>query len=189
MTESMRDLIGQLLQPSEDVWRSALLTLPDGALSADGAICGEWTARDLVSHVNGQARRYRIRASEGDVEAAEATRTMDFGGPEPRSIFETEEAHLRAFFANLEPTTEVQHSIGVLTAEELLTLRCLEMVLHALDLEHAGAVPELSEALASRLLDAGRGIIERLRREGSIKPAQSPADSTSRAALIAFAGR
>nr|WP_281371449.1 TIGR03086 family metal-binding protein [Petropleomorpha daqingensis] len=118
--------------------------------------CAEWDVSALVNHVVGAAVRYQLLLHGASTEQVEATRTVDHLGDDAMGSFGTTADGMLACFAEDGALERITHHVtGDRTGRELLSMRILDLGVHAWDLARAiGADETLDADVVAFLLDS-----------------------------------
>ena len=118
--------------------------------------CTEWDVRALVNHVIGAAVRYQLLLRGASTEQVEATRTVDHLGDDALGSFVTTADGMVACFAEDGALERITHHVtGDRTGRELVSMRILDLGVHAWDLARAiGADETLDADVVTFLLDS-----------------------------------
>lgn len=109
--------------------------------------CSEWDVRALVNHVVGANVRYRLLLRGAPPEQVEATRTQDHLGEDAMASFAATADDVLACFREEGALDRVaHHRTGDRTGRELLTMRTLDIAVHAWDLARAIGADETLDA-------------------------------------------
>jgi len=116
--------------------------------------CSEWDVRALVNHVVGADVRYRMLLRGAPTDQVEATRGADSLGNDAVAAFVTAADAVAACFAEEgAPDRVVHHVTGDRTGRQLLSMRILDVAIHAWDLARAiGADENLDDEVVAFLL-------------------------------------
>jgi uncharacterized protein (TIGR03086 family) len=115
--------------------------------------CSEWDVRALVNHVVGSDVRYRMLLRGAPIGQVEATRSADHLG-DAVAAFVAAAHEVVACFAEDGALDRIAHHVtGDRTGRQLLSMRILDLAVHAWDLARAiGADEGLDDELVSFLL-------------------------------------
>jgi uncharacterized protein (TIGR03086 family) len=116
--------------------------------------CAAWDVRALVNHVVGANVRYQLLLEGAPTERVEATRAVDHLGHDAVASFDaTAERVVARFREDGASERVVHHLVGDRTGRELLSMRILDVAVHAWDLARALSVDEaLDEEVVAFLL-------------------------------------
>ncbi|MEZ5211340.1 MULTISPECIES: TIGR03086 family metal-binding protein [unclassified Gordonia (in: high G+C Gram-positive bacteria)] len=177
------------LDDAEALWAAALSSAGAGTLSAPSG-CGEWSNRELIDHVIGGADRYRMLIEGASAGDTAVTRGRDYIGDDPVAAFWRYERALRAAASSADLGLPVDHRAGPRSGTELMTMRVMELTLHAQDLCVGLGIPWAPpERLCEYLLTEAAPVIDGLRGLGLFAAATAPRSATPADRLLAFTGR
>jgi uncharacterized protein (TIGR03086 family) len=147
-----RDPLELLLVANDEFGRRLRLVGPDDWRRPTP--CSEWDVRALVGHVVGANVRYRLLLRGAATEQVEATRSLDHLGDDALSSFlTTADAEVASFSEDGALDRIAQHVTGERTGRELLSMRILDVAIHAWDLARAiGADESIDDEVVSFLL-------------------------------------
>lgn len=154
--------------------------------------CSEWDAHALVHHVIGGNRRYTMLLHGASAESVNRTRTENHLGDDPVTAFMTTAGELAAAFREDGALTRLaHHPVGDRTGADLLTMRVLDVTVHAWDLARALDVDDTLDPDAVEFALAHAAVIEAGRGHGSfaIPTGPPPVATSPQARLLHLAGR
>jgi len=133
--------------------------------------CSEWDVRALVNHVIGANVRYELLLHGASSPQVEATRSVDHLGDDALASFlATAEREVACFLEEGALDRVTHHVIGDRTGRELLSMRILDVAVHAWDLARAIGAEETVDGDVVSFLLADTADLE-------LGPAFVPADS------------
>ncbi|MFL0276393.1 TIGR03086 family metal-binding protein [Mycobacterium sp. SMC-19] len=154
--------------------------------------CGDWTIKEIASHVCGGALRYAHYLRGGLPDEIAWTRAADHVGNDPRTVHDKLSAELRTLFAQPGAgSVGAHHPMQTVSGAVLLRMRVAELAVHAWDMESTlDAASTLDDDLAAYLLDRAISILRAQREHGyfaDVEPANPDAPAPAR--LLALTGR
>ncbi len=154
--------------------------------------CSEWDVRALVNHVVGGNRRYTMLLQGADADTVNKTRTVDHLGPDPVASFLATAAALSEAFREPGALDRIgHHPLGDRTGQQLLTMRVLDLTVHAWDLARALGIDEVLGLDAVEFALTHADVIEGGRQHGTFAPPNSPLPPSAslQTRLLHLAGR
>jgi uncharacterized protein (TIGR03086 family) len=154
--------------------------------------CSEWDVHALVNHVVGANVRYQLLLRGASAAQVAATRNLDHLGDDALTSFVSTADAVVACFREEGALEQVAHHVtGDRTGGELLSMRILDVAVHAWDLARAiGASETLDGDVVAFLLPYSAGP-DLGSQQGSYAPAEldGPADASAQDQLLRRLGR
>ncbi len=183
------------LDEAARLWTGLLAQAGPEALERPSG-CAEWSNRDLVNHLVGGGDRYAILLRGGTAADTAATRSRDYlvgddpVGDDPVTRFWLFENDFRVAMSAADLGAQVDHRAGCRPGRELVTMRVMEVALHAHDLAVGlDAAWEPSDALVEFLLAEAVPILDEFRDWGTVGAVTAAATDRPADRLLALAGR
>ncbi len=152
--------------------------------------CGDWSNRELIDHVIGGGHRYAMLFAGSSAADTAVTRGNEYVADDAVAQFWRYESMMREEMNAADLDATVDHRAGPCPGHELLSMRVMELTLHAQDLSVGLGVPwEPSDAVVEFVLTDAAPAIERIRTFGAFGPALVPVSQRPGDRLLAFTGR
>ena len=163
------------LDRAEICWQTALSRVTDADLESRSG-CREWTNEQLINHLIGGGLRYVKLLAQAPPAEVEATRGQNHLGEDRIESFWRHERAFREIAGECDLNAEVPHRIGPIPGHQLVTMRVLELALHAADLS-AGTGDEwpIDDELAEFISTELSGLIIELGANGGYAPPSADA--------------